>query len=199
MAFETTRNLFRRYGLVLVAGVMIAALAGCRSDEIRQYSVASPKAPRDVTRLGHYDLPKGWVRQTPKDKITLAAFRVGEGEQAADITITRLQGHAGGLEANVERWRVKSLKLEPLKNPKDAKELAQAVKVAGKDAHAVDLTGSEQVPAEQRRIVGVMVFAGPVSWFFKMQGPVDFVGEQKKAFEAFVESIEFGATGANDG
>lgn len=192
------QNLLRSCGLVFGVGVLIAS-SGCQNEEVRQYSVGRSEVKRDASRLESYELPKGWVRQTPKDqKLTAAAFRVSEDNQAAEITITRLERDGGGLVANIERWRT-SLKLEPLREEKDRKELAKETKVGGLLAYYVDLMGSDKVPAEQRRIVGVMVFPGPVSWFFKMQGPVDFMGKQKKAFESFIESIQFGVTGANDG
>jgi hypothetical protein len=44
----------------------------------------------------------------------------------------------------------------------------------------------------------VVAERGSVAWFFKMQGSYQLVGQEKAAFEAFVQSVKFGAPGANN-
>jgi hypothetical protein len=134
------------------------------------------------------DLAGGVVRMA-------AAFRVTESGKTVEITVTPLGGDAGGLLANVNRWRGQ-VKLGPIDDTQLRKDV-QAVTVAGQPASYVDLLGPEG--AGRERMLVVVVPRGQQTWFFKMRGPADLVARQEAAFKAFMKSVQFdGGTGAAD-
>jgi hypothetical protein len=138
-----------------------------------------------------YRAPEGW-NVTRGNGISRASFEVRDGDKKADVTVTPLAGGAGGLEANVNRWRGQVGLAAASKE--EVGKLAQPLRVDGRDGHYADLAGAA------RRILAVMVERDGTTWFVKMDGPVDLVGKQKANFEAFVRSLRFdGGPGGNDG
>jgi hypothetical protein len=153
-----------------------------------------PPARRPVT----YQVPLGWEENARPEPMHTAAFRVREGGQTAEITLTPLPGPAGGLLGNVNRWR-EQVQLSSISEEELRKDL-KPLELGGLPGHYVDLLGPESAGARRQRILGVVATRGTTTWFVKMRGPADLVGKQKTAFEAFVGSIRFDASaGANDG
>jgi hypothetical protein len=186
---------FRRLGLAMLCGLAVMGLLGCDGPEVKKYTVPREKASRDFTRLESYSLPPGWTRLAKPVEFSVASFQAGAADKPVVITVSRLAGNAGGLVANLNRWRGKA-GLQTLDEDQMAKDLLW-LKVDGEKTPYVDLVNPKQTDAN--RILGVVAERGPVTWFFKLQGPAPQVDQQKAAFEAFVESIKFGGTGANDG
>jgi hypothetical protein len=135
-----------------------------------------------------YEVPEGW-QPAPAGGIRVAAFRVKEGDQAAEVTIIPLAKEAGSVLANVNRWR-DELELQPTTEARLADEV-RPMTVDGIQAHSVDLTGPKL------RTLAVMLIREENTWFFKMRGPGDLVGKQKTAFEGFVKSVKFKAGPGN--
>jgi hypothetical protein len=140
-----------------------------------------------------YDEPEGWQRiphpggppkESPLAFVTWdLAFRVG-GDRGALFTAQSLKGGGGGWYANVLRWR-RQLGLGPIEE-EDVKKETRSLPVDGQQAKYIDLkgpTGSQTLAA--------MVSRGGVTWFFTLKGPASVVGENKKAFETCVKSIQF--------
>src|SRR5258708_25083510 len=59
-----------------------------------------PSPAKEVT----YTTPKGW-RAAEASPFLIAKFQVGPAEQAGAFTISALTAPAGGLAANINRWR----------------------------------------------------------------------------------------------
>jgi hypothetical protein len=157
-------------------------------------SVASERMPPAVVNRRselNYSAPAGW-KKVPDAKMSKATFEVAEDGRRAIVTITPLGGGAGGLEANVHRWR-EQVGL-PKVSDEQARKLVTTLSAAGKEYAYVDLSGST------RRLLVAIVPQGDTTWFVKMDGPVDLLGKQKASFEAFVQSVRFdGGPGGNDG
>ncbi len=136
-----------------------------------------------------YTTPEGW-KEGKQTQFSLAAFRAGEGGNAADVTVTALPGSAGGLLANVNRWR-QQLGLAAWTEDQFTKE-ATSLMVAGNPAAYVDFAGGG------KGILGALLSRNGQTWFFKMTGPADAVERQKAAFEAFVKSVRFEGGAGND-
>src|SRR5262249_31105449 len=118
----------------------------------------------------------------------VAAFKVTDGGQSAEVTVIPLAGQAGGLLSNVNRWRGQI----GLPDTTD-EQLRQEAKMLDSPARPggyADLTRAEG------RAVGRVLLHGGRSWFVKLQGPAELVGKQQAAFEAFVKSLRFAAAGA---
>jgi hypothetical protein len=126
-----------------------------------------------------YRAPEGW-KELPGDGISVVSFEVGEGNQAAKVTVTPA---GGDLAANVNRWR-DQVGLKPASD-EEIKKDNRPIDVGGSPGQYVDLTGPEG------RILAVLVPRGGETWFFKMKGPPDAVVRQKAAFETFIGSVRF--------
>jgi hypothetical protein len=118
-------------------------------------------------------------------------FKVKDGDQSAEITVTPLPGEAGGLLQNINRWRGQ-VKLDPLTEGQ-LQEFPK-VDVDGASAAVID-TGEG---AGGRRIVGAVVPHGGGTWFFKMTGPSAVVEKQKSHFTDFLKSVKFGGDKGGD-
>jgi hypothetical protein len=189
------KQLLRRFAQAAFCGVAFVGMLGCDGPEIKKYTAPREKAAPDFTRLDSYQLPPGWTRQAKPVELSVATFQAGSNDKVVTITVSRLPGKAGGLVANLTRWRGK-LGLPPIDDDQLPKEMLWLT-VDGEKTPYVDLANPAK--ADSYRILGVVAERGPVTWFFKMQGPPDLVGQQKAAFEAFIESVKFGGTGASDG
>jgi hypothetical protein len=130
-----------------------------------------------------YQVPDGWDQQPP-GQFAAVVFEVAEGDKKAEVTLTSA---GGNLTSNLNRWRGQ-IGLPDLGRG-EAEPSAVQLKVAGTDATYVDLKNPAG-PAQKNRILGVIVPMGQTSWFIKMTGPIDWVGQNKEAFETFVKSFK---------
>jgi hypothetical protein len=139
-----------------------------------------------------YSRPESWRELPPSAKAmpgisVVAAFQVSEGEQMAEVTITQLAGEAGGVLANVNRWR-SQIGLDPVTEEELRKDL-QVTEIAGARGVLIDLLGPEK--ADRQRILAAISTQGDRSWFFKLKGPAELVGKQKTNFVTFIGSVRF--------
>lgn len=142
--------------------------------------------PKPAPKSPTFKAPDGWTAvEPPKSAAVIPVagrFKAGTADDQVTVIV---MAAAGGLTANVNRWRGQ-LKLEALDGA-GVKETLKPVKVGGAAGHLFDATGGE--PA--RRIVGVVVEHGGDAWFIKMDGSAAAVEKQRKAFDAFLASIAF--------
>jgi hypothetical protein len=141
-----------------------------------------------------YKIPEGWKKAPPK-MFSVVTLRTGEGEKAAEITVSPLRGAGGGLRDNLNRWR-QQVGLPPA-GGEEWKQLLRETEIAGQEAVAVELVGPERAGG-RKAIIGALTLHGGYTWFFKMSGPADVVTSQKAAFDTFVRSVRFdGGKGDN--
>ncbi|MCS6851121.1 MAG: hypothetical protein NZ700_08145 [Gemmataceae bacterium] len=150
-------------------------------------SDGTPRGPSRPTPPLTFQLPEGWVEVARGPAFSVATFRIGQGGQTAEVTVTPLSGPAGGLLANVNRWRGQ-LQLPPTTEEELARQV-EVLEVAGQKAQLVDLLGPEG--PERQRLIGIVVPRGGQTWFFKLKGPAELVGRQKAALQSFVQSVRF--------
>lgn len=160
-------------------------LIGTGGDTSSMSASAAPVTVGEPPRSGlRYDTPSGWTERPAANGFARATFAVTDGGQTAEITVTPLGGMAGGLLANVNRWRGQ-VGLGPTTEeqlPKDQKHLD----VAGTPCPYFDLAGPKG-----ERILAVAVPHGGQTWFLKMKGSAELVGRQQGNFEAFAQSVRF--------
>src|SRR5262249_28908277 len=135
-----------------------------------------------------------WTRSAKPAEFSLASFQAGA-DQRVSVTISRFGAKGGGLANNVNRWRGK-VGLPDISEEQMTKEMLWLT-MDGEKTPYVDLANPAKSDGD--RILGAVAQRGPVTWFFKMQGPAVQVNQQKAAFEKFIESLKFGGAGANDG
>ncbi|MBL8793954.1 MAG: hypothetical protein JNM56_08615 [Planctomycetia bacterium] len=142
-----------------------------------------------------FKAPDNWKEFEDGRGFSVASFKVTEGGQTAEITATPLVGNAGGIVANVSRWR-DQVRLPPA-DEAEVRKAIREITINNKPAFAVDLLGPEMPGATRERIIGIILPQDRLTWFFKVRGGADLVDKQQAALQAFAESIKL--TGANDG
>ena len=132
-------------------------------------------------------LPEGWEEVAPTS-MRQANFRVA-GDPSAECYLTLLPGGAGGVEANVNRWRGQ-LGLDPL-SMEEIDALPREILVRG-EAVFVDMVGdyrgmgSEAKP--DYRMAGLILEAPSATLFLKMVGPSSVIDGEIRSF------LELGAS-----
>jgi len=116
-----------------------------------------------------------------------ASFGVplGDGTEG-DLSVFVLGGAAGGLPANVNRWRTQ-LGL-PEWSADEITRAAETIAAGGITFTFFDLAGRPN-GAETRMLAAVAEYQGQ-SWFFKLTGHDHCVAVEKPAFISFLQSVK---------
>ncbi|MDQ3117885.1 MAG: hypothetical protein M3Q86_14985 [Verrucomicrobiota bacterium] len=192
--------LFRPSPVSLASALaVVLAGAGCdrTSDQITVYRIPketpTPAAPQQAAQgvaaplAVHWTAPAGWEEQAPSG-FRKGSFLVTDAEgKKADVSVISFPEAAGGLLANVNRWR-DQLKLAPIT---DVVQAGTPMEVAGRDMFFVELVSEEPLSPDgsKSRILGAIFPAGAETWFFKMIGPDALVDSQREAFRQFLQSV----------
>ena len=130
--------------------------------------------------------PADWQAK-PLGQMRLGSFDVhGPGDAVADVSIIAFPGEAGGVTANLNRWRGQ-LGLPPLADG-DIAGATTSLDAGGLHFTIVDLAGqSGGAPA---RMLGAIAPYGGQTYFFKMLGPDALVAGQKQAFLDFLKTVK---------
>lgn len=135
----------------------------------------APARPEWKTPAHWEDLGAGMMQ--------LAKYRAaGEGGET-QISVSRLGGPAGGVPANVNRWRGQ-VGLSSV-SAADANASAKPFEVPTGDAKIVDLSGTT------KDMLVIMVAQGGSTWFFKSMGTKAAVERERAAFVEFVKSVQY--------
>ena len=139
--------------------------------------LAAAPAPKSAMT---WDIPKGWEKKPPAP-MRVASFAAGN----AEVSIVSLPGEAGGVLANINRWRGQ-LGLPPIAE-KDLASATRLVDTAAGRVLVVDFTGGP------KRMVAGLLSANDESWFFKMTGEEKSVANALPAFNSFLGSLRLEA------
>ncbi len=138
--------------------------------------------------------PTGWQSQPAAAPRHAVYGFSGDNNAYGELVVTSFPGSVGGELANLNRWRGQ-LQLPAW----SANEAAAAVQrlTAGELAVAVvDFTGgNNEAPV---RLLGAIVPAGQVTWFFKFTGSPAVLEREKAAFLTLLESVHLKTTGEKD-
>ena len=116
-----------------------------------------------------------------------ASFGVAmSGGAEADLSISVLGGTAGGLAANINRWRAQ-LGLPELRAG-DIAATTETISAGGLSFTFVDLAGQTS-GAPMRMLAAIAELEGQ-SWFFKLTGPDAGIAAEKTAFIAFLRTVK---------
>lgn len=197
------KPLVARYHLLislLLAPVVLFFCAGCgKSDDskIIVYRIPKENQPNAIaqpTAMGnaapaavHWTAPAGWIEQAASG-FRKGSFLVRDKDgKTADVSIISFPEAAGGLLANVNRWR-DQLKLAPIS---DVVQAGTPMSVSGHDMFFVDLVSEQPISPDGSisRILGGIFPTKGETWFFKIIGPDQLVESQRGAFKQFLESV----------
>jgi hypothetical protein len=131
----------------------------------------------EVRKLLDFSLPAGWTQNPQPGPMRLLEFRAGE----ATVSLTYMQGNAGGLAPNVNRWRGQ-VGLGSL-DEAGATASAPPFEFINGEGHYAQIAGADKA------MLVVFRLGPPFSLFLKMDGPKDAVLKEKSAFEAFARSV----------
>ena len=135
-----------------------------------------PTAPEGL----RWELPGGWTEQPNTSALRLASFSAAE----ADISLVILPGGAGGLSANVNRWR-SQVGLPALSDEALPKHIFQDNGALG-PFHWSKITN----PSQPKSAILAAVFSRPEETIFvKLVGPASTLVDNQKKFLAFCRSL----------
>ncbi|MDB5299939.1 MAG: hypothetical protein JWO87_1602, partial [Phycisphaerales bacterium] len=146
-------------------------------------SVAATNGVAEAT----WTLPQGWTADAgPPTLFRLAVLHAG-GNGEIEIKVSKFGGSGlqGGLAANVSRWHG-DVGLGPVDEA--TAQPGQPVKIADRTWTIYDYTGPKD--GGRRDIIASTPVADQ-TWYFKLAGPTDSVGQARAAFETFLASIRF--------
>ena len=152
--------------------------------------VEDPNAPQQHPLV--WVTPEGWSEK-PSSQMRLIDFTFGPNGEG-ECYLSALPGPAGGLAANINRWRsqigASSLTDEEIdKLPRK--------NFLGGPAHFVSVDGSfkgmgDAASAKQDyRLLGLIHQASELTLFIKMTGPKALIEENTAKFDAFCQSVQF--------
>ena len=135
------------------------------------------------------DTPEGW-KSLPGSAMRLIDRRFGPADEG-ECYVSYMAGNGGGIEANVNRWRIQ-MGLGPW-DSKDFEKLEKRPFV-GREAVFVSFDGDfKGVGATEAKkgykLVGLIHEAPQVTIFVKMIGPKTLIDANMPAFEKFCASI----------
>jgi len=188
--------------LAALAFVLAIAVAGCGPSSFRKevtetrLVAAAPAPPMNNSENAGaretglaWQLPGGWVEAPPRP-MRIATFAVA-GNKDIDCYLTSLTGNAGGIEANVNRWRGQ-VGLPPA-TPEELVQMPQ-IEMLGRQAALVEAAGQFQGMNGEAKpgwmLLGAVVELDGETLFAKMTGPEQAVRAEKDLFVSFCNTLE---------
>src|SRR6266568_426434 len=185
--------------LVICIGAFLVT-AGCNDNsKITVYRVPKETKPQMADQVSargeagaivRWKAPSGWEEQ-PATGFRKGSFIVrGRDGLSADISVVSFPESAGGLLANVNRWRAQ-LKLAPVN---DIDQSVTPLSVNGHQIFIVDIVSDEPIldGGLKSRVLGGILGTGGETWFFKMSGEDKLVASQRDAFRQFLQRLQIG-------
>ena len=148
-----------------------------------------------------FEAPAAWKSSKPESSMRRAQLKVAPAEGDADgaeLIVFAFPGGAGGVDANVDRWR-KTFKDKDGNNPK-----AVVTTLKGKNVEVtrVELSGhyyptafpgkAKEADKPNYRLVAGIVGADDVGYFLRLVGPEKTVTASKADFDKLLASLKAG-------
>jgi hypothetical protein len=185
-----------------IVGCLVVAASlpcGCDREGVHAYSI--PKEARQSAPAGHapmgttpagavgWTVPEGWRAVSSEQPMRVATFRAGAGD-GLEVTVAAFPGDAGGLLANINRWRGQ-LGMEPTNDA----DLAGAMRLS--TDHGVEVRTLRLVGRKGQDMLGAVVHPGDgQTWFVKAMGEPGAITQLSESFAAFAGSLRLDAQGA---
>ena len=171
-------------------------------------AAAAPKGPpRDVKPTGTttaetlpglgFAVPNEWEKGTPKSSMRLAQWVLPGPGGDAELVVFRFPGGAGGIEANVSRW--KGQFQAPEGKSIDDVTVTKTIEAGGLKTTLVDVSGTyiaavtpgadeKHNDADQRMIAAIVEGSGD-AFYFKAVGPRATMDLWAPAFETMANGV----------
>jgi hypothetical protein len=138
-----------------------------------------------------WTVPPGWKEGELMQFLVARYVIQGAGDATAAVNVSQLDGNGGGLLANLNRWRTQLG--QPAITGDDAAKLP-TIDASGTQAVLADFGGTDARTGKPARLIGVVLPFNGQTWFYKLMGDPDLVGQQKDALIKFVQSAQYPAT-----
>ena len=153
----------------------------------RAVAAPPPRAPEGDGTLA-WTAPAEW-EQRPDQQMRVVTF-APRGATGTECYVTILSGPAGGVEANLNRWRDQMG--QPRLGPADLAAL-RTVQVLGHDAKLIEVNGNytdmQGNKVEKAALLGIVCPLEGALLTVKMTGPSDVIAQEKDRFLAFCGSL----------
>ena len=186
-----------------------ACLLGCddRRDQVRSYTVPREQAPPVVESAAHppialptgtmrWELPDGWMSIANTNPMRFATLIVGDAPNRVEIAITQLGGAAGGIAANINRWRGQ-VGLPPAG---ESELIAISHPIAGRGSVQgimIDLVGpATGAQIDPPRMLAAIFPSTTHTWFIKTMSTRNVIENHVDGFLTLCESVGFDAEAA---
>lgn len=151
-------------------------------------SMAGPVSPPPATGLPTWTPPSTW-QSVPGNGMRLASFAVpGADGSKGDLSVVALGAQAGGVVANVARWR-QQMELPPLGETELSNGLKSLTTTAGDKALVIELEGAGGHAGSN--LLAAIVARADRTWFYKLTGPKALVSLERDNFQKFVQSVVY--------
>ncbi|NIA16299.1 MAG: hypothetical protein GWP08_19735 [Nitrospiraceae bacterium] len=153
-------------------------------DESEQIDIAAPYDASSVGENLRWVAPETWRRE-PDRAMRNVTFTAGENGEV-ECFVSVLRTHAGGMEANINRWR-KQMGREAL-GPEAIAALPR-LDVLGQDAPMLAIAGVDGSSNSDWMLLGVVCELPDRGIFVKMLGPEAEVERERDRFVEFCQSL----------
>jgi hypothetical protein len=185
---------FIRWGTILLLHIALlgATAAGQAEDPPKK---DAEKTQKVAVSGVEFEVPATWKSQPPASAMRKAQLRFGpvDGDkEPAELVLFVFPGGAGGVEANIERWRMQFTD-DAGDNPK-----VESTKVKGKNLEVtrVEIAGTFKDPfagggpRSNYRLYGAIATTDDSGYFFKMIGPEKTMKAARAAFDQMLITIK---------
>ena len=115
-----------------------------------------------------------------------ARYEINQNEEQLNCSISQFPGNAGGMLANINRWR-SQVKLEPLSETELQSALHSQVTEAGLTVYWIAIMPPSQ---EDNAILGAIINLSAYTVFIKLTGLPKYLEKEKKTFLNFLNTLE---------
>lgn len=143
----------------------------------------------DGTPKPTWQVPATWSAVPPTQMVHSKWTLGGDGKAGGEVAVSVFRGEAGGLVANLNRWRAK-VGLGPAPAA-ELQPLADNFEVAGGKATLVDFVGSDLEGGEASRLVGAIVRRDGWTWYYRLTGSPSLVEQHRNGFIEFVKTAQY--------
>ena len=179
-----------------VVGLGLMGLSACKEEpSIKQYRVQkapSSPAPLESTVTAPsglpftWSVPDGW-REGKASSMRVASYEAPLNGETGDFSLIRLSGAAGGIAANVNRWRGQ-IGLGPVSS-EEISHITQAAKTAQGVPYLLVTLINPDNPANA--IIAAIIQRSDFVLFAKLTASRTGVESAQSSFKAFCDSLTF--------
>lgn len=187
-----SRRVSTTLSVALAVTLLLVVFCG-RGEKVRKYKEKEKEAAHPHFQ---WKTPEGWAEDKTSSGFRLAAFTIKsqDRETKALCTIVPLQGEAGGLKANIERWlgQISGDTVPPAGTVDKLLQAQEKFLVGGAGgqfpAVLIDFTPVTSKPTDASILAAVITVNGN-SVFIKMIGEKSQIIENKEKFKALCQSF----------